>query len=289
MAAEEPRSLIDGAPSDLLPVSDRGFAYGDGVFRTIRIDRGQPWLWSDHMAKLASDCTRLGLPLSQTVLADLRDEVESLVAEESGVLRLVVTRGSGPRGDRPPVPAQPRRVMTFHPGAGAPAGPLARSVRLCRVRLPEQRELAGIKHLNRLPQVLARTEWSGSAPAEGLLLDHEGSVICGTMSNVFVRIDECVLTPRMDRCGVAGVVRSRLLGGELPAIQASSLTVEEARVTLDDLERADELWLTNAVIGLWSVAALEDAESRHLRSWPEAPSQLAQALFADLTALGAGS
>lgn len=289
MAAEAPRSLIDGVPGDCLPVSDRGFAYGDGVFRTIRIDRGRPWLWSDHMAKLLSDCRRLGLPWPEGWPGILRAEADALASGVSGVLRLVVTRGSGPRGDRPPATVRPRRMMTFHPGTEPPEGPLSRSVRLCRLRLPVQTELAGIKHLNRLPQVLARSEWQGPSPAEGLLRDLDGDVICGTMSNVFVRIDKRVLTPRLDRCGVAGVVRSRLLRGGLPSLAAGSLAVEEARISLADLETADEVWLTNAVIGLWSVAALEDAEAGHLRSWADAPTALAQALFADLAALGEGA
>ncbi len=285
MAAEASRSLIDGVPGESVSVLDRGFAYGDGVFRTVRVDAGRPWLWSDHMSTLLRDCTRLGIPVADGLPTTLRAELDALAGAASGVLKVVVTRGSGPRGDRPPAAPSPRRVLIFHPGSPSAPEPVARSVRLCTVRMPSLPELAGVKHLNRLPQVLARAEWSGPLPHEGLLRDAEGALICGTMSNVFIRNGQHVLTPLLDRCGVAGVVRGRILDASLPTFARMGLKVSEARLGVSDLQAADEAWLTNAVIALWPIASLEDEHGRPLASWDDAPGSAARSLIADLRAL----
>ncbi|TVS11573.1 MAG: aminodeoxychorismate lyase [Gammaproteobacteria bacterium] len=285
MAAEASRSLIDGVPGESVPVMDRGFSYGDGVFRTVRVDAGHPWLWSDHMNTLLRDCSRMGIPVDDGLPTTLRAELETLAGAASGVFKVVVTRGSGPRGDRPPTAPSPRRVTLFQPGDPTSSEAFPRSVRLCKVRMPSLPELAGVKHLNRLPQVLARAEWTGPLPHEGLLRDADDALICGTMSNVFIRIDQRLLTPRLDRCGVAGVVRGRLLDASLPTFARMGLEVSEARLGVTDLLAADEAWLTNAVITLWPIASLVDEDGRPLASWADAPGPAARSLFADLQAL----
>lgn len=284
MADPSPRVLVDGVLDGDVPATDRGFAYGDGVFRTIRIDGGRAWLWSDHLAKLSGDARRLGMTLGSDDQALLEAESRGLIGQDSGTLRLVVTRGSGPRGDRPPVSSRLRRVLMFQPGA-PPAIPSApRSVRLCRVRLPRLPELAGVKHLNRLPQVLARQEWPGPVPDEGLLLDGDDSLVCGTMTNLFLRQDDRMLTPALEHSGVAGIIRQRLLTGSIPGMEVFRQSVTTARITVDDLLAADEVWLTNAVVGVWPVTRLEDAEGQPLAGW-EAPGRVTHALASGLARL----
>lgn len=284
MAGPTLRVLVDGVAGGAVPTNDRGFAYGDGVFRTIRIDRGRRWLWLDHIAKLSDDARRLGLPLGPVDLDAMQSESRRLVGQDSGTLRLVVTRGSGPRGDRPPVPSQLRRVLVFQPGE-TPAIPSApRGVRLCRVRMPRLPELAGVKHLNRLPQVLARQEWPGPSPDEGLLLDADGSIVCGTMSNLFLRKANRILTPALEHSGVAGIIRERLLARSIPGMETWSESVATATITLDELLMADEVWLTNAVVGVWPVASLEDAGGDMLARW-EAPGRASFALASGLARL----
>lgn len=284
MAGPVPRVLVDGVADAEVPANDRGFAYGDGVFRTIRVDQGRLWLWPDHLAKLTDDARRLGLALAAADQVALETESLRLVGRDSGTLRVVVTRGSGPRGDRPPRPGSMRRVLVFQPGE-TPLMPSApRSVRLCRVRLPRLPELAGVKHLNRLPQVLARQEWPGPLPDEGLLLDDDGSIVCGTMSNLFLRRENRILTPALEHSGVAGIIRGRVLAARIPGMATAVERVATATISLDDLVTAEEVWLTNAVVGVWPVTCLEDAQGHVLARW-EAPGRSTRTLAAGLVRL----
>ena len=124
--------------------------------------------------------------------------------------------------------------------------------RVCDLRLGWQPRLAGIKHLNRLENVLARNEWCDPAIREGLLLDHAGNVIEGTMSNLLIIDQGRVLTPVLDRCGVAGVMREMLLEAAFDL----QLPIEIRALSLDDVLQADEVGLCNSLIGLWPVKSL---------------------------------
>jgi 4-amino-4-deoxychorismate lyase len=125
-------------------------------------------------------------------------------------------------------------------------------VHLCRTRVAVQPALAGIKHLNRLENVLARAEWSDPAIAEGLLCDTEDNVIGGTMSNLFIAKEGRLITPELDRCGVAGVMRDLVM--ELA--HAHGIPLQVTAISLDDLFDAAEVFVVNSVIGLWPVVAL---------------------------------
>jgi len=252
--------LVDGVISAFLPVDDRGLMYGDGVFRTLRITDGKPRWWDEQLAKLAEDCARIGLlaPDVSQWQADL-DQLSSNLKD--GVLKLVVTRGSGPRGYLPPDSPLPRRLMRYDASAAhiIPLTPVEITVRICSLRLAQQPRLAGIKHLNRLENVLARAEWTSPAIHEGLLLDQSERVISGVMSNLFIWSQNRLLTPRLDECGIAGVTRARLMR----LANAQGLEVEEVTLSLQDVFDAEEVMLTNSVMGLRRVARLET------KFWPE--------------------
>jgi len=255
--------LVDGVRAECFPVDDRGLMYGDGVFRTLRVAGGRPRWWHEQLAKLADDCAQIGLtvPDASHWQADL-----DLLAPycTDGVLKLIVTRGSGSRGYLPPASAIPRRLMRYDAIASNMIAPSADgiSVRLCTLRLGQQPRLAGIKHLNRLENVLARAEWNSTDIHEGLLLDQAERVISGVMSNLFIWRDQGkqsrLLTPRLDQCGVAGVARARLMR----LARAQGLQVEEVVLSLQDVFDADEVMLTNSVSGLRRVARLES------KTWP---------------------
>jgi 4-amino-4-deoxychorismate lyase len=253
-----PRILIDGLEATRVAALDRGLNYGDGVFRTILIAEGRPRWWSDHLAKLADDCDRLGLDCPDAaVLGQDLAHLEPLPAR--GVLRLTVTRGEGPRGYRPPVPARCTRILACWPGEGAEYPSEGLTLRVCDLRLGRQPALAGIKHLNRLENVLARAEWSDPALHEGILLDHSGRVVSGVMSNLFLWRDGYLQTPRLNDCGVAGVARDRLMRIAV----AEGLSVQEMDFDLAALLDADEVMLTNSLIGLRRAARLGE------RYWPQ--------------------
>lgn len=253
-----PRILINGLAATRIAALDRGLNYGDGVFRTLRIADGRPRWWSDHLAKLAEDCNRLGLDCPDATVLD-RDLARLQPLPASGVLRLTLTRGEGPRGYRPPISPRCTRILTCWPGDGAEYPREGLTLRVCQLRLGPQPALAGIKHLNRLENVLARAEWNDPAIDEGILLDHSGRVVCGVSSNLFLWRNGRLQTPSLEQCGVAGVARARLMR----RAAAEGLTVEEADFDLAALLDADEVMLTNSLMGLRRVARLGD------KTWPQ--------------------
>lgn len=252
---------VDGQPAELLSVRDRGLAYGDGLFETIAVRGGKPRLLERHLARLADGCTRLSIPLEgEQVRAEL---LAFAAAIGEGVAKLILTRGDGLRGYAPPMPAQPRRILQAAPVPAYPAVNACEGVRLypCSTRLAEQPLLAGLKHLNRLEQVLARAEWSDPACAEGLVRDTQGRVIEGVYSNLFLVTDGVLVTPALTRCGVAGVMRAELL-----ACAAQYGVPSEVRdVAFDELLAADEVLLCNSQYGIWPVRSLG------AHDWPVGP------------------
>lgn len=241
-------ALLDGKPTAAVPVTDRGLAYGDGLFETIKVCAGRPLFLALHLERLTSDGRRLGITIDE---ASLRAEIATLLPPTAeGVLKLIVSRGGAGRGYRPQPGAVGRRLVMFFPHSFADAPHPGVEVRLCQQRLAEQPALAGMKHLNRLEQVLARAEWSEPDIAEGLLLDTAGRLVEGTMSNLFLVRDGALLTPRLHRCGVVGVMRRLVLERLAPAC---GLTARELDLSVDDLIAADEVFLTNSVIGIWPV------------------------------------
>jgi 4-amino-4-deoxychorismate lyase len=246
-------TLVNGEPGDVIPVSDRGLLYGDGVFETIAIRGGRLQYWPRHLHRLHTGCARLGLqPFASALLAE---EAESIINDtEHGVLKLIVTRGSGGRGYRVPESAGPTRIMQLHPWPDYPAACSQEGVRtrLCEIRLGRNPALAGIKHLNRLEQVLARQEWNDADIREGLLTDTDGNLVEGTMSNVFIVSDGVLMTPDLFQCGVAGIMRTLVL--ELAEQQGLDPCI--APVGQETLMQADEVFLTNSLIGIWPVIAL---------------------------------
>ena len=193
--------------------------------------------------------------------ARLKGEVRGLVqGVEEGRLKILITRGPSAAGYRPPAQPQPTRILIVQQEqASADRVDVGRrdaqgvAVRLCETRLGINVQLAGLKHLNRLEQVLARLEWDDPGVGEGLMLDAEGALVCGTMSNLFLVGESGLETPLIDRCGVAGTARARLL----ETAREAGVRVQERRLTVDDLIRAQGAFLTNALIGVWPICSFD--------------------------------
>ena len=251
--------LINGQPQVGVRPWDRGLAYGDGVFRTLRLGGGKPHCWERHYRRLYEDCHALAIacPPAELLLEDIRRLCRP---DEEAAIKIIVTRGEGGRGYAIPSLAQPTRMVLK-----APLPVYAESndsfgvtLHLCQLRLSSQPQLAGIKHLNRLENVLARREWTDGQIADGVLLDAPGWVVECTMSNIFIRRGTQLLTPDLSSCGVAGVTRQRVL--ELaPAL---GFEVAIGQFKLDDLLQADEVIVCNSLFGAWQVRALAAT------SWP---------------------
>jgi 4-amino-4-deoxychorismate lyase len=244
---------VDGEPRSELSALDRGLAYGDGVFETLAVVDGGPRDLERHLRRLRDGLQRLGIGGldDATLAAETRD---MCLGVARGVLKLIVTRGVGGRGYRPPEAARPTRIVSLHPWPDYPASyaETGVEVRVCRTRLGLNPGLAGIKHLNRLEQVLARAEWDDECQ-EGLMLDLDGRVIEGTMSNVFVIRDDALLTPAVDRAGIAGIIRERVIehAGRL------GIPCRIEAVSLDQVYTGQGLFLCNSIIGIWPVRRLE--------------------------------
>jgi len=253
------RTLLDGREGEQFPIDDRGLQYGDGLFETCVLRHGQVELWERHRQRLFDGCRRLAIPEPES--AQLAAELETLcTGHDAGLIKLIITRGSGGRGYLPPSPAHPRRLLQLYPPVTWPDEHYRQgvSLRLCRARLGHNRALAGIKHLNRLEQVLARAEWRDPDIAEGLLQGQDGQWIEGTMSNLFLVSAGCLLTPDLCHCGVAGIMRALVL--ELAADLGIPCRVQA--IDSVTLAGADAVFVTNSVIGLWPVVVVGDHHYR---------------------------
>ncbi len=264
---------VNGRPANELSVADRGLAYGDGLFETIVVRAGRPVRLDRHLARLTTGCQRLALNIDLTLL---RGELLTFAAQlGDGVLKLILTRGDGLRGYATSSTQLCRRILQGSPLPAYPASNAGQGVQLfrCATRLAEQPLLAGLKHLNRLEQVLARAEWQDPAFAEGLLCDYSDRVIEGVFSNLFLVKDGELLTPELSRCGVAGVMRAEVL----QQAESSAIACCVRDISYAELLAADELFLTNSLYGIWPVRCLDG------HYWPVGPlTRKLQAILSDL-------
>lgn len=241
------RVLVDGREGGQVSMFDRGLLYGDGLFETIRFASGAAPLWARHMRRLGDGCARLGMPPPEPGL--LADEARHVLAGDGdAVVRITLTRGQGERGYTPPANPHTTRVVAVHAAPAIPADWYRHGIRVrsCEVRMALQPRLAGIKHLNRLEQVLARAEWSDPDVVEGLVFDHDECLTSATAANVFGVQDGVLVTPALDQCGVAGVLRAELL-------DAFPQTVVRP-ITRDAAMRMDEIFVCSSVRGVLPVS-----------------------------------
>ena len=251
--------LINGSFDNVISPLDRGFAYGDGIFRTFVMRDSQPEYWPLHYQKLVADCAAINIvcPSAELLMSDLQ---QLFLPDELAVAKIIITRGEGSRGYAPPAITAPTRVVVKSLMPEYPAERFSVGVHLtiCATRLAPQAKLAGIKHLNRLENVLARMEWGSdyiaSGIADGIMLDMQGNVIECTAANVFARFGDTLITPSLNLCGVAGVTRQRIMN----VAHALSLKVSEETFDLEKLLSADEAIICNSLFGAWQVHKVEN-------------------------------
>jgi 4-amino-4-deoxychorismate lyase len=246
--------LVNGRAAGLDP-ADRGLAYGDGLFETMAAAEGKIRWLEQHLERLDEGCRRLEID-GLDWQAVRREIAEHCPSTGRAVVKLIVTRGPGGRGYRPPEHARPTRILSVSAWPEHPASHYTDGirVRVCAQRLGENPLLAGLKHLCRLEQVLAQIELRGTDAAQGLLLDTSGRVVGGSSGNVFAVRDGGLLTPGLARCGIKGVMRRVVL----ETARELGLEALETDLALADLQTADELFVTNALIGIWPVAWLDE-------------------------------
>lgn len=258
----KPPALINGILTDTIAVFDRGFMYGDGLFETIRVVNGEPLLWQYHCKRLLAGCIKLKIPTDDQLLQRLRAGLERVITEagkasDTCVVKIVISRGSGGRGYQLPEQAKLSEVIICYPVPQYPQSHASEgvSVKTCHHRMSENPALAGIKHLNRLDQVLASSELEDSV-SEGVMLDQRGRVVEGTKSNILFFEERGVVSPDTSLCGVDGVARQYIFD----KAKKLGLNARIDTVLPSSIDQFKGMALINSVLGVWPVRRLDGKE-----------------------------
>lgn len=270
--------LVDGKPDNRISVSDRGLQYGDGVFETVAYRNGNAEFLEAHLSRLSLGCQRLNIPFQQQI--QLQQELTVVfkeLADTDAVIKIIISRGSGGRAYLADASIKPTRIISTHPLPSYPENHQQTGITaiFCQQRLSENTSLAGIKHLNRLEQVLARNEWHDPAIAEGIMLDQHDHIIEGTMSNLFIVKAGQLVTAELSKSGVAGIIRAQIM--ELA--NANNIDCKESMLTKSALSNADEVFVCNSIIGLWPVIKIVDSKINYNYSIGKITTQLQDLLF----------
>jgi 4-amino-4-deoxychorismate lyase len=241
-------TLIDGEYADRVAADNRGLAYGDGLFETLLVQDGRPVWWGEHLARLRRGCEALGMRLPDPDLLEA-EALQLCEGHARAVLKLTLVREGGGRGYAPHTQARSQRILSLHPALPLPAAEYREGIRLrwCETRLALQPRLAGIKHLNRLENVLARAELHGTQASEGLMRDSAGRVVCATAANAFILRRGRLLTPALRATGIAGICRDWVL---------TRAPVEICELLPADFERADGVFVCSSLRGILPAARL---------------------------------
>lgn len=248
------RININGIAAEHLSIMDRGLLYGDGLFETMACRGGAIQFWDEHLTRMNKGADRLGIefPGEKKYFQDIQALLDQAF-DENCIIKLLLTRGQGERGYRQPHPQRPTRAVIINRWPQEMTDPASQGIKvyLCENPVSINPALAGIKHLNRLDNVLARNEWNDEFH-EGFMFDSNGNLIEGTMSNIFCVKDEALFTPRLDQGGVKGVIRQQVLS----IAKEKDFKIHIKKLTLDDIYSMDEIFITNSIIGIWSVASI---------------------------------
>ncbi|HEX6591694.1 MAG TPA: aminodeoxychorismate lyase [Moraxellaceae bacterium] len=251
---------VNGSEGGHLDPADRGLAYGDGLFETLRVEKGRAVLGDLHFSRLRDSAAALGLALDVAALQ--QDFLRFLQACPARcVAKIIVTRGVSGRGYLPDPAAVPTVIFSAHPLTEIPEAQDGIEAAVCTLQLGLQPLLAGHKHLNRLEQVLLRRELEALGKREALVCASDGQVVEGVFSNVFLVRDGVLYTPLIDQAGVRGVMRAAILAHAA----AQGIPTQESRLTVDAFRDADEVFFCNSVNGIWPVSGLS---GRHWTQWP---------------------
>ena len=262
---------VGPAETASIPVFDRGFMYGDGLFETLRVIKGLPHLWDAHWDRfrMGAELLRIGLPFDSRATREHADKLLEANEAADAVLRIHLSRGVGPRGYSPREAKSPMVVMSAHP---LPAAPASWKLATTSLRLPARNPLSGVKTASKLLHILAKVEAEAQGADEGLLLTDSGSVAQGTSSNLFWIESKFVCTAPEQSGILPGVTR----GAVLRACQRLNIPVRQTTVSPKRLLDCAGIFMTSSSFGIIEASALD------LRELPQSPitAQLRETLFA---------
>lgn len=247
--------LINGREQETLAASDRAIQFGDGCFTTAQIVGGSVSLLDAHLQRLQNTCEKLLIPFSEWEQLQ-REMLQLATGHERGVLKVIISRGSGGRGYSAASCTSATRLLSVsawpaHYDRWRREGI---TLALSPIRLGRNPYLAGLKHLNRLEQVLIRTHLEQTNADEALVLDSEGWVTECCAANLFWRIGTRVYTPRLDQAGVNGIMRQFCIR----ILAQSPFEVVEVNAREEELTQAEEIVVCNALMPVVPVRACGD-------------------------------
>lgn len=267
-------NLINGVSADYLNVNDRAIQYGDGLFETILFNNNKLYYWQQHFQRLQDSCSRLKLncPAESVLLNDIKQLVKKISCSQQNVyaIKIIVTRGVSGRGYQFAAAeknsaATENRIVSISSLAmdysSLVSGHLSSgSLYVCKQQVSINQGLAGIKHLNRLENVLARNEWSATDKAkniiDGLMSNANQHVIEGCMSNLFAVNKQQLITPDLALSGVNGVMRNMIID----LAKKNGILVSIVDLAMDELLSMDEVFISNSLIGMKSVSQVKQKE-----------------------------
>jgi len=250
-------SIVNGEIGTKISIQDRGFNYGDGLFETMLLVNHQPVFWDEHYQRLIKGCKVLGIrcPSGESLKEDIEKLWHLTPDVNVAVIKIIVTRGDSKRGYQYPdnIASNVVIFLSTYPGYPVSYWNEGVKVKICETLLSSHTQLAGLKHLNRLEQVIARNEWQDDYQ-EGLMADISGNIVEGVMSNIFIVKDNLVRTPLIINAGVNGIMRNIIL----KICEANGIMALEDDISLKQLLAADEVFLTNSIIGVWPVKQINN-------------------------------
>jgi 4-amino-4-deoxychorismate lyase len=257
--------LVDGRPAESVPVDDRGLLYGDHLFETIAVQDGRAPLWSGHWARLVRGCQMLGLtvPDEQQVLSEC---LGLSPPDAAVVIRLTLTRGSGGRAYFPLEPPKCRRIVQVRAWPSGLEQQQSEGMVLVTssVRMATGSMLAGLKHGNRLEQVVAARACARAGADEALVFDVQDRLVEGIMSNVIVELGDRAVVPESGG-GVDGVGLAWLRS-------QPGVDIESVRLDADDVRSASGIMMINSVAGIRPASLLDNRPlgiSDRCRAWQQ--------------------
>jgi 4-amino-4-deoxychorismate lyase len=242
-------ALVNGISVEQVSILDRGLQYGDGVFETMPVYEGKALWFDKHYQRLQQGCATLNITVPKKNI--LLNDIEQLIPHhQSAVLKITVTRGESARGYKTNRDVKPTRIVVCSEWQNNPQLKIKNGIllKLCDTIVSRHPLLGSVKHLNRLENIMARQEWQGDEYDEGLMCDEFGNVVDGIMSNIFISHNGQLSTPKIKHSGVKGIMRNWVLE------QNKSINVSELdRLTVEMVQQADEIFMTNSLIGMWPV------------------------------------
>ncbi len=243
---------VNGKLSNYIDIRDRALHYGDGVFETIAVKKSLMEFWKEHYQRLAKGCKTLKIKCPTENL--LKKEINKFIKKnkkEKFVLKIIISRGVGGRGYNPPRNTKPNRILGIYNWPKYPEINFKTGIKMgiCKTRISKQPYLSEIKHLNRLEQIIARSEWQSKTISESIMLDSNENVIEGTMSNIFGVKKNIFYTPIIKFAGVEGVMRKVIL----KLLEKNKKKFVIKKIKLKELLKYEEIFICNSVFGIWPV------------------------------------